>query len=91
MRISQLFGRTLREAPADAEMVSHKLAIRAGLVRPISAGVYALLPLGWRVFRKLAAIMREEMEAIGAQEMLMPLVNPAEARRGCRRAGRPRD
>ncbi len=78
MRITQLFGRTLREAPADAEMVSHRLALRAGLVRPISAGIYVLLPLGWRVFRRLEAIMREEMAAIGAQEMLMPVVHPAE-------------
>ncbi len=78
MRITQLFGRTLREAPSDAEMTSHKLALRAGLVRPVSAGVYALLPLGWRVVRRLAEVMRQEMDAAGAQEMLMPLLNPAE-------------
>lgn len=78
MRFAQLFGRTLRDAPADAELVSHRLALRAGLVRPISAGIYALLPLGWRVFCRLEAIMREEMEAIGAQAMLMPVVHPAE-------------
>jgi prolyl-tRNA synthetase len=78
MRISELFGRTLRESPADAQMTSHQLIIRAGLAHPISAGIYALMPLGWRVFRKIAAIMREEMEAIGGQEMLMPVLNPAE-------------
>lgn len=79
MRISQLFGRTLRDAPADAELDSHKLAARGGFVRPISAGIYALMPLGWRVFQKIAGIMREEMNAIGGQEMLMPVVHPAEA------------
>jgi prolyl-tRNA synthetase len=78
MRFSQLFGRTLREAPADAEMVSHRLAVRAGLVRPLAAGVYTYLPLGYRVVRRVEAILREEMEALGAQEILMPLLNPAE-------------
>ncbi|MBN1286713.1 MAG: proline--tRNA ligase [Anaerolineae bacterium] len=78
MRISQLFGRTLRDAPADAELPSHRLAVRGGFARPISAGIYALMPLGWRVFRKIGAIIREEMDAIGGQEMLMPVLNPAE-------------
>lgn len=78
MRLSDLFTRTLRDAPADAELVSHKLAVRAGLVRPVAAGVYALMPLGWRVLRKIEAILREEMDAIGGQEMHLPVVHPAE-------------
>ncbi len=78
MRLSELFTRTLREAPAEAEMASHRLALRAGLVRPVAAGIYALMPLGWRVMRKIEAILREEMEAAGAQEMRMPVVHPAE-------------
>lgn len=78
MRLSTMFGRTLRETPADAEMVSHQLLLRAGMVRALSAGIYTYLPLGWRVVRKLVAILREEMEAIGAQELLMPLMHPAE-------------
>jgi prolyl-tRNA synthetase len=79
MRFQQLFGHTLRDAPTDAEMVSHKLAMRAGLVRPLTAGIYAWLPLGWRVMRKVADILREEMDAVGGQEMGMPVVHPAEA------------
>lgn len=78
MRLSDLFTRTLRDAPADAELVSHKLAVRAGLVRPVAAGVYALMPLGWRVLRKIEAILREEMDAIGGQEMHLSVVHPAE-------------
>ncbi|HIE38405.1 MAG TPA: proline--tRNA ligase [Anaerolineales bacterium] len=78
MRMSQLFGHTLREPPADAEMVSHRLLVRAGFVRPLAAGLYTYLPLGQRVARRIEAIMREEMEAIGAQEMLMPVLHPAE-------------
>ncbi len=80
MRLSKLFGRTLREAPADAEMVSHQLALRAALIRQISTGIYSYLPLGWRVLTKIAQIMREEMDAIGGQEMMMPVVHPAEIR-----------
>lgn len=78
MRLSELFTRTLRDAPADAELVSHKLAVRAGLVRPVAAGIYALMPLGWRVLRKIETILREEMEAIGGQEVRLPVVHPAE-------------
>ncbi|MBN1963968.1 MAG: proline--tRNA ligase [Anaerolineae bacterium] len=73
-----MFGRTLRDAPGDAEMVSHQLALRAGLVRPLTAGIYAWMPLGLRVLRKVAGVIREEMEAIGGQEMLMPVFHPAE-------------
>jgi len=78
MRLSHLFGRTLREPPADAEMVSHQLMLRAGLVRPLAAGIYSYLPLGWRVLKKIEKIMREEMDAIGGQDMMMPVVHPAE-------------
>ena len=78
MRISTLFGRTLRETPADAEMASHKLLLRAGMIRPLSAGIYAYLPLGRRVMKKVEAILCQEMDAIGAQELLMPVVHPAE-------------
>jgi prolyl-tRNA synthetase len=78
MKISQLFGNTLREPPADAEMVSHQLAVRSGLIRALAAGIYVYLPLGYRVVRQIETILREEMEAIGAQEMLMPVLHPAE-------------
>ena len=78
MRMSMLFGRTLRETPADAEMISHQLLLRAGMIRPLGTGVYSYLPLGYRVKAKVEAILRTEMDAIGAQEMLMPVVHPAE-------------
>jgi prolyl-tRNA synthetase len=78
MKMSQLFGYTLREAPAGAQLTSHQLAIRAGLVRFLGAGLYSYLPLGWRVARKIEAILHEEMQSIGAQEMLMPVMHPAE-------------
>lgn len=78
MRVSRLLLPTLREAPADAEIVSHQLMIRAGLVRQIAAGIYTWLPLGYRVLRKVEAVIREEMDRSGAQELLMPGVQPAE-------------
>jgi len=77
-RQSQLFIPTLREAPADAEAVSHKLLVRGGYIRQVAAGVWTFLPLGWRVHQKVAQIIREEMDAIGSQEMLMPVITPAE-------------
>src|SRR5437870_7225714 len=77
-RASQLFLPTLREAPADAEALSHKLLVRGGFIRQVSAGVWTFMPLGWRVHRKIERIIREEMDAIGGQEMLMPLLTPAE-------------
>ncbi|HXF97878.1 MAG TPA: proline--tRNA ligase [Gaiellaceae bacterium] len=77
-RQSRLFIPTLREAPADAEAVSHKLLVRGGYIRQVSAGVWTFLPLGWRVHQKVVQIIREEMDAIGAQEMLMPVLTPAE-------------
>ncbi len=78
LKMSQLFGRTLREAPAGTQLTSHKLALRAGLVRFLGAGLYSYLPLGWRVARNIERILREEMDALGAQEMKMPVVHPAE-------------
>ncbi|HEU5207307.1 MAG TPA: proline--tRNA ligase [Gaiellaceae bacterium] len=77
-RQSQLFMPTLREAPADAEAVSHKLLVRGGYIRQVAAGVWTFLPLGWRVHQKVVQIIREEMDAIGGQEMLMPVLTPYE-------------
>ena len=77
-RASQLFLPTLRDAPADAEAVNHKLLVRGGFVRQVTGGVWTFLPLGWRVHRKVEQIIREEMDAIGCQEMLMPVLTPFE-------------
>jgi prolyl-tRNA synthetase len=77
-RHSQLFIPTLREAPADADAVSHKLLVRGGYIRQVAAGVWTFLPLGWRVHQKVVQIIREEMDAIGGQEMLMPVLTPIE-------------
>ena len=78
MRQSQLLIPTLKEAPAGAEVASHQLMLRAGLVRQVAAGLYTWLPLGLRVIRRIEAIIREEMNRSGAQEVLMPVVQPAE-------------
>jgi prolyl-tRNA synthetase len=78
MRWSQCFIPTLREEPADAEVVSHKLLLRAGLVRQLGAGLYSILPLGQRVTLKIIEILREEMNSIGAQEFYLPALNPRE-------------
>lgn len=78
MRLSKLFGRTLREVPAEATMVSHQLLLRAGMIRPLAAGIYTYLPLGWRALKKIEGIMRQEMDSIGGQEIRMPSVHPAE-------------
>jgi prolyl-tRNA synthetase len=77
-RASQLFLPTLRDAPADADALSHKLLVRGGFIRQVSAGLWTFLPLGWRVHRKVEQIVREEMDAIGAQEMFAPVLTPAE-------------
>jgi prolyl-tRNA synthetase len=77
MRLSHSFGKTLRKAPADAELVSHQLLIRANFVRPLGAGIYTFMPFGYRVLRKIWQIMAEEMDAIGGQEMWMPNLHPA--------------
>lgn len=78
MRMSQIFSRTLREAPANTESVGYALMVRAGFIRQLGAGIFSLLPLGLRSVRKIEAIIREEMDALGGQEILMPLVNPAD-------------
>ena len=78
MRASQLLLATVKETPADAEIISHQLMLRAGMIRKLAAGLYTWLPLGLRVLRKVEAIVREEMNAAGAQEVLMPAVQPAE-------------
>lgn len=78
MRLSKMFLPTLKESPADAEVVSHKLMVRAGMIRKVAAGIYTLLPMGLRVIRKVEAIVREEMNRAGAEELLMPFVQPAE-------------
>lgn len=78
MRISKLFMPTQREIPADAEIISHQLMLRAGLIRKIASGIYSFLPLGHRAFRKIENIVREEMDRAGAQELIMPAVLPAE-------------
>ena len=77
-RFSQTFLPTLKDPPADAEALSHKLMVRAGLIRQMGAGLWTYLPAGWRVERKVEGIIREEMESIGCQEMLMPVLQPAE-------------
>ena len=77
-RASQLFLPTLRDAPADAEAVSHKLLVRGGFIRQVATGLWTFLPLGWRVHRKVEQIVREELETIGAQEMYAPVLTPAE-------------
>ena len=73
MRMSNAFGKTLREAPADAAMVSHQLLLRANFARPLGAGIYTFMPLGLRVIRKIWSIMAEEMDAIGGQEFHLPV------------------
>jgi prolyl-tRNA synthetase len=77
-RASKLFLPTLREAPADAEAASHKLLVRGGFIRQVGAGLWTFLPLGWRVHQKVVQIIREEINAIGGQEMLEPVLTPAE-------------
>lgn len=78
MRVSQLFGETLREAPADVDVESHRLLLRAGYVRPLAAGIFSYLPLAHRALAKIATLIREEIDAIGGQELTMPVVQPAE-------------
>ena len=85
MRLSRYFLPTVKEAPADAEAISHVLMVRAGLVRQLGAGLWTYLPAGWRVHRRVEQIIREEMDAIGGQEMLMPVLQPEEL---WRRTGR---
>src|SRR5262245_5840075 len=77
-RLSRLLAPTLREDPADAEVVSHKLLVRAGMIRQVARGIYDFLPLGLRAVRRVETIVREEMNRAGAQEILMPVISPAE-------------
>jgi len=78
MRMSRLFGRTLREAPAEAETETQRLILRSGLVRQVSAGIYCYLPLGWRVAQKVTRILREEMDRVDGQEVHLPVIVPAD-------------
>ena len=78
MKASQFFISTLKEAPADAEVVSHQLMTRAGMIKKLGAGIYTLMPMGLRVVRKVESIVREEMNRAGAVELAMPVVQPAE-------------
>jgi prolyl-tRNA synthetase len=78
MRLSRSFVPTLKETPAEAQIASHRLMLRAGLVRQTAAGIYAWLPMGKRVLDKIAAIVREEQDAAGAQELLMPTLQTAD-------------
>src|SRR3954465_7936823 len=77
-RLSTYFLPTEKQAPADAEALSHKLMVRAGLIRQLGAGLWSFLPAGWRVHEKVVQIIREEMNAVGGQELLMPVLQPAE-------------
>ena len=78
MRMSQLFSQTLRETPVEAEVASHQLLLRAGFIRQLASGIFSYLPLAWRSLRKVEAVIREEIEAIGGQEISMPVVHPAD-------------
>ncbi|MFP3880328.1 MAG: proline--tRNA ligase, partial [Dehalococcoidia bacterium] len=78
MRFSKLFGKTLRQAPAEAEIISHQLLLRAGMIAQESAGIYSYLPMGWRVLRKIENIIREEMDEVGGQEVMLPVLQPYE-------------
>lgn len=78
MRVSKMFAPTLREVPAEAEVISHQLLLRAGFMRKSTNGMYSYLPLAWRVLKKIENIVREEMDAAGAQEIMMPIMQPAE-------------
>jgi prolyl-tRNA synthetase len=87
MRLSQLFFTTLRDDPSDAEMPSHRLLLRAGYIRQLGSGLYSLLPLGFRVTQRVEQVIREEIDAIGGQEMSMPVVHPADLWRESGRYG----
>ena len=78
MRYSNLFGKTLRQAPAEAESISHQLLVRAGMIAQVAAGVYSYLPLGWRVLSKIEQLIREEMDKAGGQELRLPVLQPFE-------------
>ena len=78
MRATNLYAPTLRNTPAEAEIASHRLMYRAGLIRKSAGGMYTYLPLAWRTIRKIEEIIRAEMEAVGGQEIMMPILQPSE-------------
>jgi len=78
MRFSNLFGKTLKEIPSEADTLSHQLLLRSGMIQQVAAGVYSYLPLGWRVLRKIEQIIREEMDNVGGQELMLPTLQPFE-------------
>ncbi|MBI4301699.1 MAG: proline--tRNA ligase [Chloroflexi bacterium] len=78
MRLSNLFGKTQRQVPAEAEIPSHQLLLKVGMIQQVAAGVYSYLPLGWRVLRKIETIIREEMDTAGGQELMLPVLQPIE-------------
>ena len=78
MKMSQLYLATLREVPAEAEIASHQLMLRAGLIHKVAMGIYSYMPLGWRTIKTIMEIIRQEMGAKGGQELCMPIVQPAE-------------
>ena len=78
MRFSKLFGKTLRQAPSEAESISHRLLLRSGMIAQIAAGIYSYLPLGWRVLKKIERIIREEIDKAGGQELMLPVLQPFE-------------
>ena len=78
MRFSKAYIKTLKETPKEAEIASHKLMLRAGMIKKLASGIYAYLPLGYRTIKKIENIVREEMDRAGALELLMPVVQPAE-------------
>ena len=78
MRASQFFLSTLKEAPSEAELPSHKLMLRAGLIKRLASGLYTWMPIGFRVLKKVERIVREEMERAGSVERIMPAIQPAE-------------
>ncbi len=78
MRFSKLLGRTLKEAPSDADCISHQYLVRSGMIQQVATGVYSFMPMGWRVFRKIESIIREEMDRAGGQELMMPSLQPLE-------------
>src|ERR1700761_976766 len=88
MRLSQYPISTLRDVPADAEVISHQLMLRAGLIRKLAAGVFSWLPIGLKTLRKVERIVREEMDRAGAFELVMPTVQPAELWKESRRWGK---
>ena len=78
MRLSKLFGKTQREIPAEADTASHRLMLRAGMIRQVAAGVYVYLPLAWRVLKKIENIIREEIDRVGGQELMLSTLQPFE-------------